>query len=84
MRSIIFLGAPHRGLHTSALETLVESEPTEDMVRELKSESPTLTELNDKFRHVGKDLNILTCYELKQTKTVIKVNTQMIRSYLLA
>ena len=73
MRSIIFLGAPHKGLETTALETLVKSKATEDMIRELKSESPTLTELNDKFRHVAKDVDILTCYELSPTKTAIEV-----------
>lgn len=45
VRSIIFLGAPHKGLHTKALETLVKSKPTEDMIRELRAESPTLTDL---------------------------------------
>ena len=73
VRAIVFLGAPHRGLHTAALETLVNSRQTEDMMRELKSESPTLTELNDKFRHVAKDIDILTCYELKPTKTAVQV-----------
>ena len=43
------------------------------MIRELKAESPTLTELNDKFRHVAKDIDILTCYELSPTKTAIEV-----------
>ena len=43
------------------------------MIRELKSESPTLTELNDKFRHVAKNIDILTCYELSPTKTAIEV-----------
>ena len=73
VRSIIFLGAPHKGLETTALETLVKSQATEDIIRELKSESPTLTELNDKFRHVAKDIDILTCYELSPTKTAIEV-----------
>ncbi|KAL9133201.1 MAG: hypothetical protein Q9175_005624 [Cornicularia normoerica] len=73
VRSIIFLGAPHKGLETTALETLVKSQATEDMIRELKSESPTLTELNDKFRHVAKDIDILTCYELSPTKTAFEV-----------
>lgn len=43
------------------------------MVRELKAESPTLTELNDKFRYVAKNIDILTCYELSPTKTAIGV-----------
>lgn len=73
MRSIIFLASPHKGLDTAALMTLVESKPTEDMIRELKAESPTLTELNDKFRFVAQDIDIVTCYELKPTKTAIEV-----------
>lgn len=73
VRSIIFLGAPHKGLETTALETLVKSQATEDMIRELNSESPTLTELKDKFRHVAKDIDILTCYELSPTKTAVEV-----------
>ena len=73
VRSIVFLGAPHRGLETTALESLVKSQATEDMIRELKAESPTLTELNDKFRHVAKAIDILTCYELSPTKTAIEV-----------
>lgn len=55
------------------METLVKSQASEDMIRELKSESPTLTELNDKFRHVAKNIDILTCYELSPTKTAIEV-----------
>lgn len=74
VRSIIFFGAPHKGLETTALETLVKSQVTEDMIRELKSESPTLTELNDKFRYVAKNIDILTCYELSPTKTVVEVS----------
>ncbi len=70
---MIFMGAPHKGLETTALETLVSRKATEDMIRELKSESPTLTELNDKFRYVAKDIDILTCYELSPTKTAIEV-----------
>ena len=73
VRAIIFIGAPHRGLHVMALQTLVKSKPTEDMIRELKAESPTLTDLNDKFRYVAKDIDILTCYELAPTKTAIEV-----------
>ena len=48
------------------------------MIRELKSESPTLTELNDRFRHVAKDIDILTCYELSPTKTAIEVLSIML------
>ena len=49
------------------------------MIRELRSESPTLTELNDKFRYVAKDIDILTCYELMPTKTAIEVLPSSLR-----
>lgn len=71
---IIFLGAPHKGLQITALETLVKFRPTEDMARELKPGSPTLTDLNERFRHVAKNIDILTCYELYPTKTAIRVS----------
>ncbi|KAI9772824.1 MAG: hypothetical protein M1840_008706 [Geoglossum simile] len=69
---IVFMGAPHRGLDTTALETLVKSKPTEGLVRELKAGSPTLTELNDKFRHIATDITILSCFESNPTKTAIE------------
>ena len=73
--AIIFFGAPHRGLQTTALETLVKSQPTEDMLRELRARSPTLNELNDKFRFVANNIDILTCFELWQTKTAVEVQS---------
>ena len=75
VREIIFLGAPHRGLNVKALETLVEFQPTEDLIRELRPGSPTLTSLNNRFKDVVKDVHILTCYELHRTKTAKKVCT---------
>ena len=73
--AMIFFGAPHRGLQTTALETLVKSQPTEEMLRELRARSPTLNDLNDKFRFVANDINILTCFELLQTKTAVEVQS---------
>ena len=73
--AIVFFGAPHRGLQTTALETLVKSQPTEEMLRELRARSPTLIELNDRFRFVANDIDILTCVELWQTKTAVEVQS---------
>ena len=70
---VIFLGAPHRGLHIDALETLVESKPTEDIVRELKAGSPTLTYLNENFRNVVSDVQIVSVYEKRPTPTAIQL-----------
>ncbi|KAL9069066.1 MAG: hypothetical protein Q9157_006295 [Trypethelium eluteriae] len=69
---IVFLGAPHRGLQVEALETLVKSRPTEDIVLELRSGSPTLTYLNNNFRQVVDDIQIISCYEKYPTPTVIR------------
>lgn len=73
VRAIVFLAAPHRGLNINALQTLVKQKPTETLVMELKAGSPTLTDLNNRFAHFARDINILTCYETIMTKTVIEV-----------
>ncbi|KAI4183972.1 MAG: hypothetical protein LQ348_004607 [Seirophora lacunosa] len=73
VQAIIFLASPHKGLDTAALMSLVESKPTEDMIRELKAESPTLTELNERFGSVAENIDIVTCYEMKPTKTAMEI-----------
>lgn len=70
MRTLIFFGAPHNGLEVTALETLVRGCPTQTLISELKRESPTLTGLSERFRHVAKDLTIHTYYESRPTSTV--------------
>ncbi|KAI9708387.1 MAG: hypothetical protein M1820_004091 [Bogoriella megaspora] len=70
---IIFLGAPHRGLDNSALQTILGAgELSKDIVDELGESSPTLTDLNESFAKIAHQLNILSCYELCPTKTLIK------------
>ncbi|KAL8744249.1 MAG: hypothetical protein Q9184_008020, partial [Pyrenodesmia sp. 2 TL-2023] len=73
VRSIIFFGAPHKGLETSALELLVQSEPSEDLVKELKPGSGTLMALNQRFCHVSHDMRILSLYEKVPTKAPVKM-----------
>ncbi|KAL9084819.1 MAG: hypothetical protein Q9165_007887 [Trypethelium subeluteriae] len=72
VRCIVFLGAPHRGLHVKALKTLVKSRPSEDIVLELRSGSPTLTYLNNNFRQVVDGIRIISYYEKYPTATVIQ------------
>jgi hypothetical protein len=74
VRHIIFLAAPHRGLNITALQTLVKGEATQELVGELREGSPTLNNMNQKFIHVARDIDILTCYENKKTKTLIHVD----------
>jgi hypothetical protein len=67
---IIFLGTPHKGLEVDALATLVKQEPSRDIVEELKPDSPTLRDLNDRFGRLSGQMNIVTFYELTMTPTV--------------
>lgn len=67
---VIFLGTPHRGLETETLTTLVKKEPSRDIVEELRPDSPTLRDLNDQFRRLAGQMNIVTFYELATTPTV--------------
>ncbi|EQB44810.1 hypothetical protein CGLO_16409 [Colletotrichum gloeosporioides Cg-14] len=71
VRAIIFLAAPHKGLDVEALQTLFKGQPSETLVHELKKGSPTLLELNTKFSQIAGDIDILTCYEMKQTKQAV-------------
>ena len=75
VRAFIFLGAPHRGLNVTALQTLVKGEPPSKLIAELEADSATLTDLNQGFAHVAKDIDILTCYETRSTKTAINVSS---------
>ncbi len=73
VRAIIFLAAPHRGLNIGALQTLVMGQATEGMINELREDSPTLRDLTSRFRDIVDDIDVLTCYEQRPTKTVVKV-----------
>ncbi|KAL9003003.1 MAG: hypothetical protein Q9188_004103 [Gyalolechia gomerana] len=73
VRSIIFFGAPHKGLETKKLELLVQSQPSENLTKELRPGSTTLSGLNENFCHVSEDIPILSCYEKVKTKTPVKV-----------
>lgn len=74
VRAIIFLAAPHKGLNVDALQTLVMGQATEGMINELRAESPTLRDLTSRFRDIVEDnIDLLTCYEQRPTKTIVKV-----------
>jgi hypothetical protein len=70
---MVFMGPPHRGLEVGALEWLVKSQPTQNLIRELKFGSPTTRALNDEFGKVAHRIPIVTCYETRQTKTAREV-----------
>ncbi|KAL1618730.1 hypothetical protein SLS56_010460 [Neofusicoccum ribis] len=77
MRAIIFLGAPHNGLASDSykiLETLVKGRVTQQLLTELKTDSPTLRDLSARFIPIAKEIEILTCYDTMETKTVVQEN----------
>jgi hypothetical protein len=58
-------------MDVDALKTLVKNEPTQELIYELRKESPTLQELNERFGDVARDIDILTCFETQKTNTVV-------------
>lgn len=54
------------------MQSMVHGTPSEDLIRELKMHSPTSTRLNDGFRRVYGDVNILTFYEMEPTASLRK------------
>lgn len=64
----------HRGLDNKALQTLVMPEFSRDIVDELGEQSATLTDLNENFAKIAHQLQILSCYELRPTPTVVQVS----------
>ena len=72
VKSIVLFGAPHRGLEVTAMQSMVYGTPSEDLIRELKMDSPTLERLNDGFRHVYAGINILTIYEMEPSASLRK------------
>ena len=71
---VVFLGAPHRGLDNKSFQTLVMPELSKDIVDELGEQSSTLTDLNENFARIADELQILSCYELRPTPTVVHVS----------
>lgn len=55
-----------------AIKTLIDGTPPEDIVQELRKQSPTLARLNDDFRYLHSDLEILTIFELEDTPSVFE------------
>ena len=76
---IIFFGAPHNGLNTDALSTLVGGQPSAPLIQDLTPGSGVLVNLNNKFAEklqgVGRDIRILSVVEMRKTKTVTQVCT---------
>ncbi|KFY14348.1 hypothetical protein V492_02683 [Pseudogymnoascus sp. VKM F-4246] len=70
--SILFLATPHRGTNIAEilnriLQTSIFNHSPKQYISELQSNSPTLLEINDQFRHVATDLQIISFFETATT-----------------
>ena len=86
---LMFFGVPNHGLRHEQLLTLVGSEPTEQLIRDLvvdKDSEPTslLRELGNKFYACceTQDFSIISFYERKMSHTVQVSNTKLNRTYI--
>ena len=72
VRAILFLATPHRGSDLAGmlnriLAACVLTHNPKTYVSELKHGSQTIATLNDQFRHVASDLDIISFYETAPT-----------------
>ena len=67
------MGAPHGGLATEALMTLVKGKASESLIEDLKPSSPSLNSLANRFARIAHDVRILSIYERRPTKSAIEV-----------
>lgn len=72
---VIFFGAPHGGLNTNALETLVEGTPSETLIKQLKPGSPALEYLSKSFKQIGSSIKVVSVFERLPTPTAINTPT---------
>lgn len=70
--SIIFLATPHRGTNLAEvlnriLRASIFSHSPKQYITELQRNSPTLQDINDQFRNISSDLQIVSFFETKPT-----------------
>ena len=70
---IIFMGAPHGGLATDALMTLVKGKASETLIEDLQPGSAVLKKMTSKFAPLAQRIRILSIYERLPTKSAIQV-----------
>jgi triacylglycerol esterase/lipase EstA (alpha/beta hydrolase family) len=82
--SIIFLSTPHRGTNlaetlNNILQVSFVSNPKQ-FIAELATGSQTLNKLNEGFRHVAPNLQIVSFYETRPT-AMLKKNVKIVSFY---
>ncbi|KAK3632633.1 hypothetical protein LTR56_016241 [Elasticomyces elasticus] len=73
VKCVVFLGVPHGGLDQTALADIVRGQPPQELITELKRNSPTLRGLAQRFKSNCSDLVVHTYYESRMTNTVVQL-----------
>jgi pimeloyl-ACP methyl ester carboxylesterase len=82
VRSMVFLSTPHRGTNLAdtlnkVLSACVFALSPKQYIAELKTNSPALQDINEQFRNLAKNLDIISFYETLET-TIVASSTTMI------
>ena len=72
---IIFFAVPHQGLDTSFVRAIVRNQANEDLINELRPNSPLLLDMRRDFNDAFpfRDSTIVYVYETKKSPTAQKV-----------
>jgi hypothetical protein len=75
--SIVFLATPHRGSNLAEvlngiLSVSIFNHSPKQYIAELKANSPTLQEINEQFRNIATNLQIISFFETMPTSIGLK------------
>jgi hypothetical protein len=77
---LMFFGTPHRGLlNTDDILCIIDAENNEraELVKSLNKNSPELQAQLQKFLDIAPRYRITSFYEVKKSKTLVKVRSQI-------
>jgi len=84
VRSMVFLATPHRGTNLAdvlnkVLSACIFALSPKQYIAEMKTNSPALQDINEQFRNLAKNLDIISFYETLETKTVASSTTLILQ-----
>jgi WD40 repeat protein/pimeloyl-ACP methyl ester carboxylesterase len=83
-RSMVFLSTPHRGTNLAdilnkVLSACIFALSPKQYIAELKTNSPALEEINEQFRNLVRNLDIVSFYETLHTTTLASSTTMILQ-----
>lgn len=69
---MVFFGTPHEGMEADAMIEAASGNPTEALVRDLQPGSTRVVFLKEQFAKTSSEINLVSCYETRETKTLKK------------